>query len=256
MSYKIMEENGRYYQLDDNGNPVKEITKAQAETDSSQKETIIDIMTAVEDTKTNVVDIENQIKTNSTLLTTMSQNIQDIENSINDIRVMNFQLLMEKLDNVITAITTQSNTYTPLSVFNNHEEMDSERWQLQADSDANLITEIVKQLQALYDSNNTSLSIDYANAVTIIGTNGVLNLLGGGEYNVTSNGYIVCTYKTIIGAIVNVTKNDEPVFTTTLDILGSKISDFIPVTIGDRISANGLLSLGGGLTVVFYPTKV
>ncbi len=141
----------------------------------------------------------------------------------------------------------------PLAALQAHESADAERWQLQADSDAAMLAQFATIAQNIYDGSQPP--VDTTQPTTIIGTGGLISLGASDGYTITQNGYIQCVYKTIIGAVIIVNVNDVPVFTTAIGLLGSHTSDYIQVSTGDIITSSGLLSLGGGLNVTFYPNK-
>ncbi len=110
------------------------------------------------------------------------------------------------------------------------------------------------EAQKIYDQTEVPLS---TTGTTIIGTGGLIDVGGSGQYVAPSNGGITITFSAVL-ALGNaaVLVNGVEVFNSSvLSILSVPPPVTIRVNSGDIITSTGALGLLSSLNVTFYPNK-
>ncbi len=121
-----------------------------------------------------------------------------------------------------------------------------------------IYSEIVRIAKEVYEGYVPVM--DESNPTVIYDGGSLVNLATLGSRTVEQNGYVVISYKALLGVApsVSILRNGETVPETIdyslLSILGSGLpSEPIQVSTGDVISVTGTLELGSAFTMTFYP---
>jgi hypothetical protein len=139
-----------------------------------------------------------------------------------------------------------------------HIQNDLDRWQNALDT---IIASENRMMALIQSISATSVgNYDYSNPTVIVGTGGLISVSQNRSVTIPANGAIKCNIGGLLSTSIVVNRNDSPIWTSPILLLGSTIgdpnpSDYIPVAAGDIVTVSGSLGLGQVLNVTFYPNK-